>query len=628
MGTPVKHGRSWARLALGLGCVAGALVGCRPAAPRSPASGLEALRAEVTPLLGLTETGAVEGAWPQLPGARLAASLAFARAKDPCGEALVLGPLLDDPVDADAAPRFIAAAVRLGWLDEADRALGALRPPPTPLVLQVADAHARRGAADRAASLLAGLSKRRLAPDEWLSGAVIHLNGRRAGEAARWAEKGVAGRPGDAAAALLVVRCLLTAGDPARAHRALPPRPTETEAARLWDYWDARCRAALPGGADADRFPVQSPQAAFEAAELLAETRPEAALRHYQSALHGGYQPPLCFARMAPLLERLGRRRDAAWHRGKALLLQGRLPEAASAFRAAHQIDPTHTPSALDLARALAANHRPQEALAAIERAGKSLPRDLDVAILRASLLGRLERVPAKVAALEAAAKLDPERANEPLGELGKLYYESQQYARAEAVLRDALAREDGDALAHLYLGLTLAVRRETAAGAEAVRHLLRAAAAQPDYFYPWMNAGSELERLGLLPEAAAAFRRAIGGDSRWEGPYLSLSRVLQRQGRGPERSFLLRRYALARRLETERLRLENAVSQTPQSAAARLALGDRLLRDGRPQEAFNELFIAAALAPRHRPTQARLADVCALLGFETLRVEAERAAR
>jgi len=51
-------------------------------------------------------------------------------------------------------------------------------------------------------------------------------------------------------------------------------------------------------------------------------------------------------------------------------------------------------------------------------------------------------------------------------------------------------------------------------------------------------------------------------------------------------------------------------------------------LREGHPDQALPELLAAAGLRPGWKAAPAWLADACALLGFEDIRVEVERAAR
>jgi tetratricopeptide (TPR) repeat protein len=370
--------------------------------------------------------------------------------------------------------------------------------------------------------------------------------------------------------------------------------------------------------------------AAFEAgrAALKAGQR-ERGVNLLSRSLQSGYQPLLCYRELATGYAALGRHREAAWAEGKSRMLTHQWPAAEAAFVRSAALDPAKPAAYLELSRTQSAQGRLADALQTCDRARKAGADSLDLRLHRASVLGRMERIPEQQRELEAASRLDPARANEPLGNLGRLYHDSQQFDRAITTLEEALRLEAGDGLAHLYLGLAYARRSEDPErAARAADHLLSAALIDPAYFYPWINAGSVLLGMGHVSEAAACYRRAMDGDSRWEGPYLSLSQLLQRQKRLPERKLVLQLYGRARTLEAERQRLENQAKDPAAGAEAHLELGERLLLDGRAKEACVELLIATAARPSLKRAQSRLADACALLDFDDLREEAERALR
>jgi tetratricopeptide (TPR) repeat protein len=192
-------------------------------------------------------------------------------------------------------------------------------------------------------------------------------------------------------------------------------------------------------------------------------------------------------------------------------------------------------------------------------------------------------------------------------------------------VLERAVQLEEADAHSHFYLGRAYARRLEDPRQAEkAVRHLLRAAQLQPDYSRPWMNAATVLQRMGYLPEAAACLRRAIAGDSRSDAPYVRLGQILQLQGRLPERRLVMQQYAAVRDHDLTRTGLEKGTRDAPKDAEKRFAFGQLLLREGRPEQALPELLVVAGLRPGWKRAQIRLADVCALLGYDDLREATE----
>ncbi len=93
------------------------------------------------------------------------------------------------------------------------------------------------------------------------------------------------------------------------------------------------------------------------------------------------------------------------------------------------------------------------------------------------------------------------------------------------------------------------------------------------------------------------------------------------------ERRLILRMYAATRDHDLKRTGLEKETREHPQDAERRYALGDLLLREGRPRMALPELLAAAGQRPGWKQAWARLADACALLDYDHLRAEAERGA-
>ena len=232
-----------------------------------------------------------------------------------------------------------------------------------------------------------------------------------------------------------------------------------------------------------------------------------------------------------------GQRSEALWAQARGQTDRAEFAPAAASLQRSLELDP-HRPMAwVDWARALEADGRPREALAVLEQAEQAVAGNLDIHLLKAKLLLHLERVPDVIRELTAAATLDPKRANEPLGNLGTVYYDSQQFDRAVPVLEQAVQREDEDAHSHFYLGRTYARQVETPQRAEkALHHLLRAARMQPDFSRPWMAAAAVFAADGLPSEAAACLRHAIAGECQSDAPYVRLGQLLQLQEQLPER--------------------------------------------------------------------------------------------
>ena len=255
-------------------------------------------------------------------------------------------------------------------------------------------------------------------------------------------------------------------------------------------------------------------------------------------------------------------------------------------------------------------------------------PAQFDLVLMQARLLQQLQRIPEAVERFERAASIDPGRASEALVKLGNVYFETQEYARAIAVLERAVRANDRSAEAHLLLGRAHARLVEEPGHAEkAVEHLIRSGMLHSAYYYPWLSAGPPVQRMGAVPEAAACYRRAIDGESPSDGAYIQLARLLQLMRRLEERRLILKLYAVRQGYDLKRARLEHYSQNELGNANVQFEMGDLLLRSGRPLNAFPHLLRAAAVRPGWKQAQARLADVCALLDYDDLREQSERAA-
>ena len=107
--------------------------------------------------------------------------------------------------------------------------------------------------------------------------------------------------------------------------------------------------------------------------------------------------------------------------------------------------------------------------------------------------------------------------------------------------LRESIDRDPSSAPAHLHLGRVQALRNETA---DALRWLQQArASGDGDTAYlAALFIGALYERQQRVEEAEKAYRDAIGRQPLSQAPYVALSGILQRTGRGDEARAVLRR--------------------------------------------------------------------------------------
>jgi tetratricopeptide (TPR) repeat protein len=406
------------------------------------------------------------------------------------------------------------------------------------------------------------------------------------------------------------------------------------------EYWRARTELRCPdtarrasGRARLARIGMRDPPdpvAAFEAGQAaLRAGQASEAVTLLSRAAPSGYQAVLTHELLAEAYAAQGRASAAAWARGRAQRFRGQLGAAEASLRRSLALNPSPPGVSIELAQVLSLAGQPRAALAALQSARRAHPADLDLALAEADALNALDRFDEQARTLEAAASLTPQRAAEPLRNLGKMYFETRQFDRVIPALERAVKQEPEDAVSHRYMGLCYAMRREDPAQAQqAVEHLLRAAAITPDDSAAWTSAGTVLQRLGDVSEAVACYRRAIDGNSAADGPYVSLAQSLQRQGQPAEAALLLRLYRERRERQARRAGWERRINADRRDAVAHYAMGDLLLRTDGAKAAYPYLLIAASLRPQWREAQERLADACALLDYVDLWQEAERAAR
>ncbi len=405
-------------------------------------------------------------------------------------------------------------------------------------------------------------------------------------------------------------------GRPAAAARAVDPDPRRDEVRRLWAAADPRAQlgplrdlaaradvATLPaptllllasalyeaGDSDAGaallrRAVVTNPGDVwinFQLASLLEHSRPprkDEALRYYAAAR--------------------ALRPETADGLADALLDRGETDEAIAILRELTRLRPKNLGNHLRLSAALRFKAgRPDEGLAVLDAAAASAreavrlrPDDAEAHAILARALASQGKPAEALAEEREAVRLRPQSVPGNIN-LGIALGQQGKFAEAEAQLREAIRMRPEEGILHHVLGDVLL--REGGKDDEALAELREAIRAGVDaHGMTYFDIGVVMGRRGKLDEAAASYREAIRIEPDQASTHDYLASVLKRQGKLGEAEASYR----------EAIRLE------PGLPAALYGLADVLMAQGKLGEA--EAAIREAI--RHWP---EYAEAHALLG-------------
>jgi predicted O-linked N-acetylglucosamine transferase (SPINDLY family) len=214
----------------------------------------------------------------------------------------------------------------------------------------------------------------------------------------------------------------------------------------------------------------------------------------------------------------------ASFNLGLLCLGQGRLPEAADAFRGAIAIEPDMVNAIINLGTTQLALGRPDEAIVSYRRALAIQP---DHAMALGNLgkaLHDLKRLEEAVAAYQAALALQPDNA-EVLLNLGAALLERRIWAEAVAMTRRAIALRPGAAIAYANLGVGLLGLGDHAASLAACR---QAIAIGTQGAAMACTLGGTLLELGEAAQARDLCESAIAADPAFADAHFNLSHSLK----------------------------------------------------------------------------------------------------
>jgi len=348
----------------------------------------------------------------------------------------------------------------------------------------------------------------------------------------------------------------------------------------------------------------------------------------------------------------------AAYHleRGRALLLLGRLDDAAAAgsvaqrlapqspepyvlmgqtraqrgdrkgaeemFMKASEVDATFAPAYLAAGQLHLVAKDVTTALKDFDAAVKADPNSLEAISLKAITLAQQKRLKEAIEFVEETAKGD-KRDPGFYSLLGNLYAADGQKDKAAANFRQALKTDPKNPAGHL--GLTRLAMAE-GKDEDAIVHLQAAVKQRPDDLTAVLLLRALYERVGRPAQAVPVLEAAVRADPRQLAFVLGLSEVYVNLGRyddalGRSSEVLTRQPDLtAARLVRGQAYLgkgdaagalrdfEDAVRSSPQSASAHVYLARVLVRLGRREDAQAEYRQAIKLEPKLAPAKRELA--------------------
>ncbi len=279
--------------------------------------------------------------------------------------------------------------------------------------------------------------------------------------------------------------------------------------------------------------------------------------------------------------------------RGSVYVEQIDLGRAQAAFRRSLELDGRGVQARLGLAHLAEREGHPVEAIAQLRPAVKESPSNPTAVPWLARLYRAAGQYDQAISLLESALQADPGQRGFALA-LGDLYVAQGRHAEAIARMSELLGREPGLAAAYLTRGRAYAASGQ---GEAAIRDLIEATRSTPSASAPHYQLARVYAVRGRVPEAQAAYRRAIELEPGLEPARIELA-VLSNQ---PVDEGVWRR-----RVE----RLQAVVRAEPGDVDGREALARTFLAQGAVAVAERELAQIAGQGRRGaRPSQDRGPD-------------------
>ena len=263
---------------------------------------------------------------------------------------------------------------------------------------------------------------------------------------------------------------------------------------------------------------------------------------------------------------------------GKALLEEGRLPEAAEELLAALELDDYLTQAHTALGVVYLKQGRLADASNHLEQALRLDPNDTDAHIGLGNALNRLGRSEEAVQHYQAVLCLMPDSAEARAG-LGAAFLKQDRWRDAQRELEEALRIDPRLATAHVDYGLCL---QQNGARDEAIGQFAEALRLDSANAFAHINLGQALAAQGKYADAVPHFREAVRLAPETPEAHNGLGVTLLNLGQNVE--------AIAE--------FEQTAAQAPNHINAHLNLAVLYLNEGNPEKAIESLQHASAINP------------------------------
>jgi arylsulfatase A-like enzyme/tetratricopeptide (TPR) repeat protein len=212
---------------------------------------------------------------------------------------------------------------------------------------------------------------------------------------------------------------------------------------------------------------------------------------------------------------------------GRLYRRQGRLADAATAFRRAHLLRPLDPFLVTNLANSLIAVGRPADAEVVLRAALEEQPEDPSMVYALGRALEASGRFDESEALFRQSVQLDPNSAHAHV-RLASIALQREDFVTAEVELDSALGIDPRAAEANLMRGQLLERRNRLAEAEQAYRAELGVA---PNSLPAAIALSRLLGRLGRTAEQEQVLRHAIEANPRSPGPYLVLALTFLQRG-------------------------------------------------------------------------------------------------